>query len=138
MIDIKITPERINISECIEHSMSPNSGGINIFIGTVRSHTKGKKVVRLEYECYERMAIKELEKIACRIEEHYEADKILIHHRTGVLDIGETAVLIIVSCAHRDEAFKACRYAIDTLKETVPIWKKEIFEDGETWVSSTP
>jgi molybdopterin synthase catalytic subunit len=118
--------------------MSPQSGGIDVFIGTVRQITKGKKVVRLEFEAYEHMALLEMQKIAAATLARWPVDKILIHHRTGILDVGAVPVVIVVSAAHRDAAFEACRYAIDTLKQTVPIWKKEIFEDGEEWVAAHP
>jgi len=118
--------------------MSPESGGIDVFIGTVRNATKGKKVIRLEFEAYEPMAIAEMEKIARQAYEKWPVQKVLIHHRTGVLDVGEVPVVIAVSAAHRAAAFDACRYIIDTLKQTVPIWKKEIFEDGEIWVAAHP
>ncbi len=118
--------------------MSQQSGGIDVFIGTVRDSTKGKAVVRLEFEAYEPMALKEMEKIAAQAFEKWPVQKLLIHHRTGVLQVGEIPVIIAVSCAHRDAAFEACRYVIDTLKQTVPIWKKEIFEDGEVWVAAHP
>ncbi len=123
---------------CIDWVMMPESGGIDVFLGTVRNATKGKRVVRLEFEAYKSMAIKEMEKIADQAFDKWPAQKILIHHREGVLQIGEVAVIIAVSAAHRDAAFEACRYIIDTLKETVPIWKKEIFEDGEVWVAAHP
>ena len=118
--------------------MSPESGGIDVFIGTVRNATKGKKVIRLEFEAYEPMAIAEMEKIAKQAFDKWPVQKVLIHHRTGVLDVGEVPVIIVVSAAHRAAAFEACRYIIDTLKQTVPIWKKEIFEDGEVWVAAHP
>ncbi|MDB5010035.1 MAG: molybdenum cofactor biosynthesis protein MoaE [Mucilaginibacter sp.] len=118
--------------------MSPQSGGIDVFIGTVRDSTKGKSVIRLEFETYKSMAIKEMEKIAEQAYSKWPIQKILIHHRVGVLQIGEVPVIIAVSAAHRAAAFDACRYIIDTLKETVPIWKKEIFEDGEVWVAAHP
>jgi molybdopterin synthase catalytic subunit len=118
--------------------MSPHSGGIDIFIGTVRDMTKGKTVVRLEFEAYNQMAIKEMEKIAQQAFDSWPVQKILIHHRTGVLAVGEIPVIIAVSAAHRAAAFEACRYIIDTLKEAVPIWKKEVFEDGEVWVAAHP
>jgi molybdopterin synthase catalytic subunit len=110
----------------------------NPFIGTVRNATKGKPVVRLEFEAYEPMAVAEMEKIAKQAFEKWPVQKVLVHHRTGVLDVGEVPVIIAVSAAHRAAAFEACRYIIDTLKETVPIWKKEIFEDGEVWVAAHP
>jgi len=118
--------------------MGPQSGGIDVFIGTVRDATKGKNVMRLEFEAYREMALKEMDKIAQQALSKWPVQKILIHHRTGVLQIGEIPVIIAVSAAHRDAAFEACRYIIDTLKQTVPIWKKEIFEDGEEWVAAHP
>jgi molybdopterin synthase catalytic subunit len=138
MIDIKITSEVLNLSECVEKVMSPQAGGIDVFIGTVRDHTKRKKVIRLEFEAYEKMALNEMQKIADEMMKRWPLHKILIHHRTGILQIGEVPVVIAVSASHRNAAFEACRYAIDTLKQTVPIWKKEIFEDGEEWVAVHP
>ncbi|PWK78165.1 molybdopterin synthase catalytic subunit [Mucilaginibacter oryzae] len=118
--------------------MSAESGGIDVFIGTVRNQTKGKKVLKLDFEAYEPMAISEMYKIAARAFERWPVQKILIHHRTGLLQVGEVPVIIAVSAAHRDAAFEACRYIIDTLKQTVPIWKKESFEDGDVWVAAHP
>lgn len=137
-INITISREALNVQDCIQWVMAGESGGIDVFIGTVRDATKGKKVVRLEFEAYEPMAVSEMKKIAEAALEKWPVHKILIHHRTGLLNIGEVAVVIVVSAAHRDAAFDACRYAIDTLKQTVPIWKKEVFEDGEVWVAATP
>jgi molybdopterin synthase catalytic subunit len=135
---IQISPTTLNIQSCIDWTMSPESGGIDLFIGTVRNATKGKVVLRLEFEAYEPMAIAEMQKIAKQTFEKWPVQKVLIHHRTGVLQVGEVPVVIAVSAAHRAAAFEACRYIIDTLKQTVPIWKKEFFEDGEVWVGSTP
>ncbi|MBS1531201.1 MAG: molybdenum cofactor biosynthesis protein MoaE [Bacteroidetes bacterium] len=135
---IKISDQPLEIQSCIDWVMTPQSGGIDVFIGTVRNSTKGKKVLRLEFEAYEPMAIKEMEKIAALAFEKWPVQKLLIHHRTGTLEVGEVPVVIAVSCAHRDAAFEACRFVIDTLKQTVPIWKKEVFEDGETWVAAHP
>jgi molybdopterin synthase catalytic subunit len=137
-IQIEISGEPLNIRSCIDWVMSPQSGGIDVFIGTVRDATKSKKVVRLEFEAYEPMALKEMQKIAEQAFAKWPVQKLLIHHRIGVLEVGEVPVIIAVSCAHRDAAFEACRYVIDTLKQTVPIWKKEIFEDGEVWVAAHP
>lgn len=136
--NIKISPSTLNVQECVGCVMSPDSGGIDVFIGTVRNATKGKSVTRLEFEAYETMALREMEKIAAQAFDKWPVQKILIHHRTGVLQIGEIPVIIAVAAAHRAAAFDACRYIIDTLKETVPIWKKEIFEDGEVWVAAHP
>ncbi|MDB4919205.1 MAG: moaE1 [Mucilaginibacter sp.] len=135
---IEIFSSPLNIQSAIDWVMSPESGGIDVFIGTVRNATKGKRVIKLEFEAYEPMAIAEMEKIAKQAFEKWPVQKVLIHHRTGVLEVGEVPVVIAVSAAHRAAAFDACRYIIDTLKQTVPIWKKEIFEDGEVWVAAHP
>ena len=136
--NIKISPSTLNVQECVGWVMSLESGGIDVFIGTVRNATKSKTVTRLEFEAYETMALHEMEKIAGQSFKKWPVQKILIHHRTGVLQIGEIPVVIAVAAAHRAAAFDACRYIIDTLKETVPIWKKEVFEDGEVWVAAHP
>lgn len=138
MIDIELTDQPLSVEKCKSAVMNPGSGGIALFVGTVRNQTKGKSVLRLEFEAYEPMAVKEMRKIAKSIESQWDAHHVSIHHRVGVLGIGEIAVVIAVSCAHRKAAFAGCAYAIDTLKETVPIWKKEIFEDGEVWVAAHP
>ncbi len=135
---IKLSVSTLNVQECVDWVMSPETGGIDVFIGTVRNTTKGKAVVRLEFEAYDKMAIAEMEKIAQQAIAKWPIQKILIHHRIGVLQIGEVPVIIAVAAAHRDAAFEACRYIIDTLKQTVPIWKKEIFDDGEVWVAAHP
>lgn len=137
-IDIKISVDPLQIQSCIDWVMSPQCGGINVFIGTVRNVTKGKKVLRLEFEAYQSMAMSEMNKIAKDVLKKWPVQKILIHHRTGILQTGEVPVIIAVAAAHRDAAFDACRYTIDTLKQTVPIWKKEVFEDGEIWVAAHP
>ncbi len=137
-IDIKILAEPLQIQSCIDWVMAPETGGINVFIGTVRNITKGKNVVRLEFEAYESMALSEMHKIAKDVLKKWPLQRVLIHHRTGILQTGDVPVIIAVAAAHRDAAFTACRYIIDTLKQTVPIWKKEVFEDGEIWVAAHP
>jgi len=137
-IDIKITAEPLHIQSCIDWVMSPECGGIDVFIGTVRNATKGKAILRLEFEAYEPMALKEMKKIADAAMLKWPVQRILMRHRTGVLQVGEIPVIIAVAAAHRAAAFDACRFAIDTLKQNVPIWKKEVFEDGETWVAAHP
>lgn len=136
--DIKISDTPLVITQCIEWVMAPDAGGIDVFIGTVRNATKGKPVVRLEFEAYEPMAVKELQKIVQQAFVQWPLIKVSVHHRIGILTVGEVPVIIAVSAAHRDAAFEACRYIIDTLKQTVPIWKKEVFEDGEVWVAAHP
>ena len=137
-IDIRLSAEPLVIPECIEWVRVPEAGGIDVFIGTVRKATRGREVVQLEFEAYESMALKEMQKIADQVFEQWPVMKVLIHHRTGVLKIGDIPVVIAVSAAHRAAAFDACRYIIDTLKQTVPIWKKEVFADGEHWVAAHP
>ena len=138
MIDIQIKNEALSVQECNDLVLSESAGGTAIFVGTVRNSTKGKAVLRLEFEAYEPMAISEMRKIATFAKQKWNADKIVIHHRVGGLQIKEVAVIIAVSTPHRKAAFEACQYCIDTLKETVPIWKKEVFEDGEVWVAAHP
>ena len=138
MFDIKLTETTLDVNTCINFVLTDDTGGIDVFIGTVRNATKGKAVIRLEFEAYEPMAIAEMRKIAEQAVEKFGAKKIALHHRTGILQIGEIPVIIAVSAPHRAAAFDACRYCIDTLKETVPIWKKEVFEDGEVWVAAHP
>lgn len=138
MVDIKLTEEPLDIPACVAWVMSPECGGIDVFIGTVRNATKGRTVLRLEFEAYRQMALKEMQKIAEQAMEKWPVQKVLLHHRTGTLQVGEVPVVIAVAAAHRAAAFDACRYIIDTLKQTVPIWKKEFFEDGEVWVAAHP
>jgi molybdopterin synthase catalytic subunit len=138
MIDIQISESPLDIPACVDWVMSPSCGGIDVFIGTVRNATKGKEVLRLEFEAYQQMAMNEMRKIAEQAKAKWPVEKVLVHHRTGVLQVGEVPVIIAVAAAHRAAAFDACRYIIDTLKQTVPIWKKEFFEDGEVWVAAHP
>lgn len=137
-IEIILSDKTLSEQACLDFVKSDDSGGIVTFVGTVRNQTKGKRVVRLDFEAYKPMAISEMRKIAERAIEQFSLKKIAIHHRVGMLEVGEIPVLIAASAAHRGAAFDACEFAIDTLKETVPIWKKEVFEDGEVWVSATP
>lgn len=115
-----------------------DSGAIDLFIGTVRNQTGGRPVIALEFESYGSMAVKEMAKIAEEAKSKWPINKIAMHHLEGRALPGDTVVVIAVSAAHRDAAFKACRFAIDQLKERVPIWKKEIYEDGEVWVAAHP
>jgi molybdopterin synthase catalytic subunit len=104
-----------------------------VFDGFVRDHTKNRRTLYLEYEAYESMALAKLQEIASELHNKFAIDGVVMVHRLGRLEIGETSVFIAISAAHRAAAFEACRYAIDTLKRTVPIWKKEYFEDGSVW-----
>jgi len=135
---ILLSDKTLSVDAAQKFVMTHGSGGIAIFIGTVRNKTNNKTVTHLEFEAYEPMAIKEMQKITVAAKEKWEIHKMAIYHRVGTLAVGEMPVIIAVSSAHRATAFEVCRYAIDTLKETVPIWKKEFFEDGSKWVSATP
>jgi len=135
---IKITSEILNLQECYNFVEDDSCGGISAFVGTVRNATQNKEVTLLDFSAYEPMAFKEMQKIANKALEKFSIHKIAIHHAVGELKVGAIPVIITASSAHRKAAFEACEFAIDTLKETVPIWKKEHFEDGEVWVNSHP
>ncbi len=137
-IYIKLKEGKLSLQECYDFVEDDSCGGLSLFVGTVRNNTKSKEVFKLEFSAYEPMAVKEMRLIASKAIEKFSISKIAIHHATGTLGIGEVPVIIAVSSPHREAAFKACQYAIDTLKETVPIWKKEFFEDGDIWVNSHP
>ena len=137
-ISIKITSEKLNLQECYDFVQDDSCGGIALFVGTVRNKTKEKEVTLLDFSTYKEMAISEIKKIATKALDQFDILKIVIHHAEGKLNIGDIPVIIAVSSPHRKASFAACQYAIDTLKETVPIWKKEHFADGEVWVNSTP
>ncbi|MBH8604539.1 MULTISPECIES: molybdenum cofactor biosynthesis protein MoaE [unclassified Thermoactinomyces] len=136
MKNFSVTREKIELSPLIEWVQDRNCGAITTFMGTVRELTNGKKTIFLEYEAYQEMAEKMLQKIGEETLEKFDCSKIAIVHRIGRLEIGDVAVAIAVSSPHRDASFKGCRYAIEKIKELVPIWKKEHGEDGSFWVSS--
>ncbi len=131
---ITIGRKRIDVAALEREVADPAAGAIVSFTGTTRRDNAGRKVLRLEYEAYEPMALAEMRKLASEAAERWKLVRIAIAHRIGVVEIGETSVAIAVSAAHRGEAFEACRFAIDRLKEIVPIWKKEYFEGGEVWI----
>lgn len=133
---IQLTEEPIDVQAVVEEAQSGNAGAVNVFIGTVRNKTSGKKVVRLEYEAYDKMAVKKMEEVVAEARTKWPVEKAAVVHRKGVLQIGEAAVVIAVSTPHRKASFEACEFIIDTLKQVVPIWKKEIFEDGGIWVAA--
>ncbi|WP_196890932.1 molybdenum cofactor biosynthesis protein MoaE [Aureivirga marina] len=137
-ISIKVTSCPLKLEDAYNFVEDPSCGGISVFVGTVRNETQGKKVLRLDFSAYEPMAIKEMEKIAEEALAKFSITKIAIHHAIGILSVTEIPVIIAVASPHRKDAFKACEFAIDTLKETVPIWKKEHFECGEVWVNAHP
>ena len=132
----KITIGRnpIDLAALEREVADPAAGAIVSFVGATRRDNAGRVVIRLEYEAYEPMALSEMRKLAAEAGARWKIVRIAIAHRIGVVEIGETSVAIAVSAAHRGEAFEACRFAIDRLKEIVPIWKKEHFEGGEVWI----
>ncbi|WP_088324214.1 molybdenum cofactor biosynthesis protein MoaE [Polaribacter tangerinus] len=135
---IKITLNKLDLQACYRFVDDATCGGIVAFVGTVRNDTHGKEVKKLAFSTYKPMAIKEMQKIATLALEKFSIHKIAIHHAEGTLFIGEIPVIITVSAKHRKAAFEACEFAIGTLKETVPIWKKEYFSDGDVWVNAHP
>jgi MoaE-MoaD fusion protein len=132
----RVTAEPIGGDDVVPLVEEPGAGAIATFLGTVRDNARGRAVESLEYEAYAPAAEKMLRQIGDEIRERWGIEHTAIVHRTGRLDIGEVSVAIAVASAHRGDAFDACRYAIDRIKEIVPIWKKEFYEDGETWIGS--
>ncbi|MFZ6013366.1 MAG: molybdenum cofactor biosynthesis protein MoaE [Bacteroidota bacterium] len=135
---IKITEKSIDVQKVIDTASSLGAGAVNIFIGTVRNTAHGKNVLWLEYEAYEGMAVAEIRKIIDEASHRWPLQGWAVSHRIGTLKPGEVSVAVAVSTPHRKDSFEACQYIIDALKEKAPIWKKEVFEDGEEWVSARP
>lgn len=132
----RVTTEVLDAREVEATVAGPESGAIVTFTGTVRDNARGKGVTALDYEAYPPAAEKMLERIGEEIRERWEIERVAIVHRYGLLRVGEASVVIAVASPHRDEAFAACRYAIERIKEIVPIWKKEHYSDGAVWVGS--
>ncbi len=131
-----IVPGPIDAAAVTAAVADPTTGATCTFIGTTRDHHDGRVVTELEYEAYPEMAVAELEKIGAEAQRRWPIARVAIVHRIGVVPIGEASVVIAVSSAHRIAAFEACHFAIDRLKEVVPIWKKERFDGGEQWIGS--
>ena len=129
-----ISSEALDEAEVVSRVDGPEVGGIVSFVGNVRNHARGHTIQHLEYEAYSEMAEREMDKIAEEAAEKWPGTHIAIAHRVGQLEVGEAAVVVVAASAHRDEAFLACRFAIDTLKVRVPIWKREVATDGAYWV----
>lgn len=135
---IKITEKPVDVQKVIETASSLGAGAVNVFVGTVRNTSHAKNVLWLEYESYEAMAVAEIKKIIEAASQRWGLLGWAVSHRIGTLKPGEVSVAIAVSTAHRKDSFEACQYIIDNLKTKVPIWKKEVFEDGEEWISANP
>ena len=132
--DFRLSEERLSIEEAVEEVRSAEAGAVATFVGTTRSRSRGREVRYLEYEAYEGMAEEVMAELADRLRSRHDLCAIAIHHRVGRVDIGETSVVIAVSAPHRAAALAACGEAIDELKVTVPLWKKEVYEGGEEWI----
>jgi len=130
----RLSEEPLDLTAAVAEVQSDDAGAIAVFVGTTRAHSRGRTVVQLEYEAYAGMAEQVMADLAAELKQRYELHDVAIHHRTGVVEIGGTSVVIAVSAPHRADALAACKDAIDTLKETVPLWKKEIYEGGEEWI----
>ena len=133
-----VVREVIDTRRVVDSLKRGEDGAALVFEGVVRNQTRGRKTLYLEYEAYEEMALAQLEKLAFEALEKFQVRDVAIVHRLGRLEIGEASVLIAVASAHRAASFEACRWLIDTLKRTVPIWKKEFFEDGAVWADGEP
>jgi molybdopterin synthase catalytic subunit len=132
---IEITERPLAVEPVIRSVRHDEDGAVAVFVGVVRSPSRGKTVVHIEYEAFTELALQRLEALAGEIGRKWGLNHVAIVHRVGIIPTGEAAVVIAVGAPHRAEAFSACEYAIDRLKATVPVWKKEVYTDGESWIS---
>jgi molybdopterin synthase catalytic subunit/molybdopterin converting factor small subunit len=130
----RLSADTLSVDAVVDEVRTDRAGAIATFVGTTREHSRGRTVEHLDYEAYEGMAEQVMARIATELKDRYDVCEIAIHHRTGRVDIGDASVVIAVSAPHRHDALAACRDAIDTLKQQVPLWKKEVYEGGEEWV----
>ena len=135
---VAIVRERIDAAAVMDAMKAGADGAVCVFDGMVRDNTRGRRTLHLDYEAYEAMALEQMRGLAAEAAAKFAVREVAILHRLGRLVVGETSVLIVVASAHRGAAFEACRWVIDTLKKTVPIWKKEQFEDGAVWADGEP
>lgn len=135
---IVLTSEPLYAGAYVAALKRPADGAVVVFDGIVRDNTRGRRTLHLVYEAYEEMALKKMQELAAEAKQRFAIRELVIAHRLGKLQIGDTSVLIVAAAAHRGAAFDACRFTIDTLKKTVPIWKKEHFEDGAVWADGEP
>ena len=131
---IRITADPLEPQPFIEHVRRDESGAVALFLGVVRNNNLGRRVLYLEYDAYTEMAERKLRQVAEEVTARWPITDIAIAHRTGRVEIGETSLLVVVSSPHRHEAFEACQQAVNRIKEVVPIWKKEVWEGGESWL----
>ncbi|MGA2206340.1 MAG: molybdenum cofactor biosynthesis protein MoaE [Terracidiphilus sp.] len=135
---VALTREAVDADQIVAAAKRPEDGAVVVFDGIVRNHSRGRRTIHLDYEAYEEMAIRQMRTLGEKASERFGVRQVTMVHRLGHLEIGETSVLIVVASAHRTAAFEACRWLIDTLKQTVPIWKKETFADGQVWAPGEP
>ena len=133
-VSCTLSAEPLDVGSVVNRVIGPDIGGIVSFVGTVRDSSRGHSIRHLEYEAYPEMAEREMEKIAQAAAQRWPGTRVAVAHRRGRLEVGEIAVVVVAGAPHRGDAFAAARYTIDTLKEQVPIWKKEVTTDGEYWV----
>ncbi len=132
---IELTHDPLNPERITDSVRQDSNGAVVTFLGTTRDSFEGKRVVRLDYEAYEEMAVKKMAEVRREIQAEFDIEDIAIAHRIGTVDIGHISLVIAVASPHRKEAFFACHQAVDRIKEIVPIWKKEVYEDGSRWVA---
>ncbi len=132
----RVTEQPLNLQELVDFVTDAEAGAIATFIGTTRNNNEGRRVMALDYDAYPEMAEKELKRIGADASKKWEIRRMAIVHRIGPVQITQASVMIAVSSAHRDAAFAACRFAIEEIKKTVPIWKKELYEGGELWIGT--
>jgi molybdopterin synthase catalytic subunit len=132
----RVVTEALKLQELVDFVTDPEAGAIATFIGTTRNNNEGRKVIALDYDAYPEMAEKELTRLGEEARKRWQICRMAIVHRIGPVQITEPSVMIAVSAAHREAAFAACRFAIEEIKRTVPIWKKEVYEGGEIWIGT--
>ena len=137
-LDVVLSGDPLSLERCRSFVLHPSCGGLCYFEGTIRDLNLGETVTHLEFEAYAPMAVKEMKKIAAAARDQFDLHAVALHHRTGDLAIGDTAVIIAVSSVHRKPAFVGCEFVIDELKKHVPIWKKEFRPDGSHWINARP
>jgi len=137
-VTVALTRERIDAEKIVAAAKSGEDGAVVVFDGIVRNHTRGRRTLHLDYEAYEEMALRQMRELGLKARERFAIRQVTMLHRLGRLEIGETSVLVVVASAHRSAAFEACRWLIDSLKQSVPIWKKETFADGPVWAPGEP
>ncbi len=137
-VSVALTREAIDSAQIVTAAKRGEDGAVVVFDGIVRNHSRGRRTLYLDYEAYDEMAVRQMRELGLHARERFGVRQVMMVHRLGRLEIGETSVLIVVASAHRTAAFEACRWLIDTIKNTVPIWKKEAFADGAVWAPGEP